>query len=89
MYVPVIRWNNQQEQRTQAPRRLPDQLNAEVQELITQEIELREKFNKGLFAKIFGQRAIDRDSVLRELKAARVLDDDRYFIAAMSQRRVS
>lgn len=69
--------------------RIPDALNADVQDLVTREVARREKRNKGWLAKIFGKQVTDRDAVLQELKSANVMDDDRYFMATLSQRRIA
>lgn len=69
-------------------RKLPDAENQAVQALVTAEVARRERANQGWLARVFGRAAADRETVLAELKSANVLDDDRYFLASMSQVRI-
>lgn len=88
MYVFVPPWPKSNSQNTKPLKRIPDAVNKEVQALIDYEVDARQKYNLSIWAKVFGKKSVDRESILQELKQMRVMEDDRYFLATMCQERI-
>ena len=92
MYVPVMQWNTKQHRarpvvRVKAEARALEVIVAiqrerqqALQVLLDAEIADREAANRHWWRRVTGRRlATDPDTVLAELKAVRVIEDDRYF----------